>query len=158
MIHELFHAFMDDYNRAGMSGTETVKGMLTDDKGYFIDKEVEKKYPYLHFPNWFIEGTASATENIYEFRIGSFKDYRYNQKDGYYDKYTAENVANSYTYGNDSSGKFAYYDLIYKDGGEDSAGDPIDTVNCCYVSGYLATLFLSELAYQKKTGYLIMSM
>lgn len=54
ILHEMMHAFMDDYTRYGMVNTPELR-----QKGQ-------------SFPNWFIEGSATTVENAYTFR---YEDY-----------------------------------------------------------------------------------
>ena len=149
LVHEMFHAFMDDYNRTGMAGTDKVTDLQTNEKGEFIHENATKYYDTLKLPTWFIEGTASLTENVYEFRHDSFNYYRAKENGEYFDEYTTQALVDNYLGGKDSDGEFCYFDLEYKDAEKDDKGKTIDTTNCNYVSGYLASLYLSELAYER---------
>lgn len=126
VVHELMHAYMDDYNRTGMSG-------IDDD---------ENKYP-----RWFKEGISSTIENVYDYRY----DYFYEMK--YY--YNPDTTSFDYT-----AEALLYY---YKNYNEDGERPSIDAENkyyddadtntaSAYVSGYLATLYLSKLALDYNTS------
>ena len=79
LVHELFHALMDDYNRTGMLGATDVRSAATGENGNNSSSEPEDPYDAVHFPNWFIEGTASSVENIYQYRYDMFKMLRARQ-------------------------------------------------------------------------------
>ena len=120
IVHEMMHAYMDDYTRCGM----------LEDRDYF--------------PAWFTEGMAVTTENVYQFRsyglqsmgLVDTKDYD-KTLERYADpvEYNTTSVWQRYTAdltGNDR------YDLKYSN----------DEKNGCsaYVSGYLAVVYLGYLA------------
>jgi len=122
-VHELMHAFMDDYTRTGMAGI----GDYTKDPE--ITNE-ENKYP-----NWFIEGSASAVENVFSYRIKHFNEMKgTNEEGGYNEKYDA-GILKEYYESPESKASINSKDKYY-DGGTKSA----------YVSGYLAVLYMSNLA------------
>ena len=120
VLHELVHAMMNDYNRAGMMGYNDPDSINI---GYNDIRKIRNEYiKLLSFPEWFVEGTASVigdgydqVEDIYE----TFKN-----TDGVF---TAESVLNAYL---DNQ----YHTLK---SGSLMAG---------YVSGYLAIFYLSDLA------------
>lgn len=70
MIHELFHAFMDDYNRTGMLGVTKIDDFVFDSNGELTSDA--QRYYKLHLPTWFVEGTASAVENVFQLRFECF--------------------------------------------------------------------------------------
>ncbi len=148
IVHEMFHAFMDDYNRTGMAGATNLQDIVLNEKGEFRTKELAEKYDKLHFPKWFIEGTASAVENTYEFRYDSFTAYRQleNSKE-YYDKYSQDSILNNYV----TNSNKAYLNLSFTSG-YDEGNKEIDDSNSNYVTGYLASLYLADLAYKASTG------
>ena len=125
IVHELMHAFMDDYTRRGMCGG-----------------------PANAFPAWFTEGIASTVENVYQFRARLFQNLSVETEDNSFNK-ELKRYNNRVTY-SDSSIKTAYvdadnvlegddrYDLKYS-GEEDNTGS-------AYVSGYLAVVYLGYLA------------
>ena len=133
VVHELMHAFMYDYTRRGMTGDNDT------------------------YPTWFKEGSASAVENVYQYRSQGFQilgEARNNDQyefSGtlfrYVDKETGEPVRVSYTPGSISyayiNAKDKVYDLV-------ESKDP-DSDKSAYVSGYLAFVYLSYLS-AIKTG------
>ena len=118
----MMHAFMDDYTRYGMESNKD------------------------GFPDWFVEGSASAVENVYQYRAYMFQTlgnvneesgYDYGQK-RYKDpvKYSTSSIYNKYC---DASLKDDYrYDLKF-------SGDD-DNIGSAYVSGYLAYVYLGYMA------------
>ena len=79
LVHELFHAIMDDYNRAGMLGVTEVRDTETAESDNPSSRDSEDLYNDIHFPNWFIEGTASSVEDTYQYRYDMFKMLRTQQ-------------------------------------------------------------------------------
>ncbi len=149
IVHELLHAIMDDYNRTGMLGATDIRNAVTDEEGDFPTKELEDLYNTIHYPRWFIEGTASSVENVYAFRYNMFKMLR--AKEGsettFNDVYDVDSLL--YNYLNATSDKKdLYFDLEFS-GGYDENGNEVDSDQSRYVSGYLAALYLSELAAKK---------
>lgn len=133
IVHELMHAFMDDYNRVGMYGT--------------LPTQYEDTLTYKDniFPAWFVEGSASAVENVYEYRNEIFKAMRTytdeNNKEILNDMYTEDLLLSFYANFDD----------------EDYGGASISTTKpdydhqtrnttSRYVTGYLACMYLSKLA------------
>ncbi len=151
IVHELFHAIMDDYNRTGMLGATDIRNAVTDENGNFPTKELEDLYIAIHYPHWFIEGTASSVENVYTFRYDTFKMLRAEQgsETAFTDFYTADGLLYNYLNAT-SDNKDLYFDLEYSSG-YDENGNEVNANQSRYVSGYIATLYLSELA-ARKTG------
>ena len=158
IVHEMFHAFMDDYNRTGMAGVTNINDYVTDENGKFPTQALFERYNSLHFPKWFIEGTASAVENTYQFRHNIFELLRV-ARDGdgeLADNYTTRDLL--YNYLNGRNGKnFLYFDISFSGGGTDSEGHAIDTDQSRYVTGYLATLYVCELAARNVSGSAVTS-
>lgn len=134
IVHEMMHAFMDDYTRYGMESNKDC------------------------FPIWFVEGSASAVENVYQYRAYMFQTlgnvdggsrYDYNQR-RYTDtvRYSTSSIYNKYC---DASLKDDYrYDLKF-------SGDD-DNIGSAYVSGYLAYVYLGYMAamyegYENQEGH-----
>ena len=125
IVHELFHCVSYDYNRPGLTGLLYDGNTLQE---YSSDVE---------FPVWFKEGTASTVENNWQFRQGSLKIMRtpfgadspqdYYSKDLLVQRYVGADVGGEYT-----------SNYIYDIGGNDSLS--------YYVGGYLACMYLYELA------------
>ncbi len=121
IVHEMMHAFMDDYTRFGMADT--------DDR----------------FPSWFIEGLAVTVENPYQFRSYGLQtlstadpDDWDSDLDRFVDEvsYSASSVKSRYMWmaGEDDDRN---YELIQSD--SDNNG------YSAYVSGYLAVVYLGYL-------------
>ncbi len=152
IVHEMFHALMDDYNRTGMSGGTNLEDLITDSAGHFPTQELGNRYVALQYPQWFIEGTASAVEGVYQFRYDTFQNLRrLPGKDGKFGTgdlgptFAAQQLIDNYIDGCDVDGEFRYYDLKYAVGGKDDDGKEIETEASRYVMGYLATLYLCDL-------------
>ena len=151
IVHELFHAVMDDYNRTGMVGATDIRNAVTDEKGHYPTQELEELFKTIHYPHWFIEGTASSVENIYAFRYNMFKMLRAERgsETTFTEFYDADGLLHNYLNAT-SDEKDLFFDLGFSDG-YDENGNAVDTDQSRYVSGYIATMYLSELA-AKKTG------
>lgn len=152
IVHEHFHAIMDDYNRTGMMGGTDPADVVTDASGRFPTDAAYQRWVDTRFPHWFIEGTASAVENDYQFRYDVFKELRANSnvEGGYQSSYTETNTVENYLNGK-VDGKDAYFDISYSRGFDDE-GNRVATDQNRYVTGYLASLYLSELAARKNDG------
>ena len=121
IVHEMMHAFMDDYTR----------------RGSFSSND--------SFPTWFTEGIASAVENVYQYRSYLFQtlanvdpdDFNRDLK-RYEDavSYSNTSVLNKYT-DEGLSGDYRY-DLSYSTDERNNGS--------AYVSGYLAVVYLGYLA------------
>ncbi len=149
LVHELFHAFMDDYNRTGMTGVLKTSDYIFDKNGGLIDKDANDRFAKLAFPSWFFEGSASAVQNVYQYRKDVFDGLRTNTQGKLDDNYSRGTLLDNYLNGK-LNGKSAYYDLGFCSGYD---GDKeIDNTPSAYVCGYLATLYLSDLVNIKNTG------
>ena len=142
VVHEIFHMIMYDYNRPGMTGKRmTADGTLTQEPGR----------DDILFPIWFREGSASCVENNWQERENALAFLRKDRETNTYMPYYDMNVLlDNYVNGcsevvNGSPISLFCYDLQCCDG-TDLNGEACDTVANRYVSGYLATLYLSELA------------
>ena len=147
IVHEMFHAFMDDYNRTGMTGINDIRKAIIGNST--PTKAQNELYIKLHYPRWFIEGTASAVENVYSFRKDSF-DALY-AATGDYDRGSNLAILSNYLNGT-VDGAPAYFGLLNSYGGKNDDGSEISTSNSRYVTGYLAVLYLGELAARRSTG------
>ena len=150
LVHELFHALMYDYNRTGMAGGTDLQDILTDSHNNFIKPGASARFGLLQYPQWFIEGTATTTENNYQFRYDIFQMLRnVVNADGtttLNPSFTQQLILDNYLGAKYSDGTDVYFGLDCSVGGQDDKGRTIDTGASRYVSGYLATLYLSELA------------
>ena len=125
IVHELFHCVSYDYNRPGLTGLLYDGNTLQE---YSSDVE---------FPVWFKEGTASTVENNWQFRQGSLKIMRTPfGADSPQDNYSKDLLVQRYV-GADVDGEYTS-NYIYDIGGNDSLN--------YYVGGYLACMYLYELA------------
>ena len=149
IVHELLHALMDDYNRTGMAGAVKASDAITDFK-HISDAQFEV-WKKVHYPLWFIEGTASSVENVFQYRLETFKVLMQENERGA----ACSKAAIHWNY---FTGKlkddFLYFPLSYADhdGEKDPDGDIIDADASRYVTGYLAVLYLGELAARKDSG------
>ena len=152
LVHETLHAIMDDYNRTGMMGGVRNSDVYTGGSNEFPTKDLKIKYLNTKYPHWFMEGAASAVENDYQYRYDSFKKLRGSTDggSGYADFYDMEHLVYNYLNAK-SNGKDMYYELGFSVG-YDASGATVDDEQSRYVSGYLATLYLAELAARKTTG------
>ncbi len=146
IVHEMMHAFMDDYNRIGMNGAATPEESTINWKAETYNKTV--------FPTWFIEGIASSVENVYQFRYEQFQMFRYDPADGMKDEksittdtpFTQESLLKTYTT-SDFGSETWYYDL--EDGEKNDLAKNNMNTPARYISGYLAMLYLGKMAAEK---------
>lgn len=150
MVHELLHAIMYDYNRVGMAGGTDLSWLVVDENFQFVKPGAGERYRAAHFPMWFIEGSASAVENVFQFRYDEFRALRNNSEKGVYE---LKNLLANYVHGVDSGGNPTYFDIRFSEDLRDDKGDPIPSANAKYVTGYLATVYLSDLMARKQTGH-----
>ena len=160
IVHETFHALMDDYNRTGMAGATRLQDMETDASGNFPTYELGQRYKALRYPRWFIEGTASAVENNYQFRYEDFQVFRRLPDQNNYvgagelnPTFTPQLLLSNYLNSQYDTGKYHYFELPWCEGGTDNDGNAIDTRESRYVTGYLAALYLCELATRYNYDY-----
>ena len=130
ITHELMHAYMDDYVRTGMTGLANNQCEYSSDEN--------------KFPNWFIEGSASAVENVYTYRYEVF-DAMHTDKDNALSDYSVDSLLTYYLTFNDE-----YYGRPSIDS-TNKYYDADKNTASAYVSGYLACLYLADLAVEK--GY-----
>lgn len=152
IVHELFHAIMDDYNRTGMAGGTVMEEVYTPNN-QFATPALRDKYLKTRYPKWFIEGTASAVENVYQFRYWSFQILRRLEgpkgtgtgdlNPSFTERLTLTNYINA----NYNNGYSVFFELPYSDMTQEN-GITVDNDASRYVTGYLATLYLSTLAAQ----------
>ncbi len=147
MIHELFHAFMDDYNRTGMLGVTKIGDYVFDSNGELISDA--QRYYKLHLPTWFIEGTASAVENVFQLRFECFDALRMGPDGKPGESFTPSTLVGCYLNGT-YDGKPAYFDLANCNASVKDNG--VGNAMSAYVCGYLATVYLANLASIRDTG------
>ena len=77
VIHEMMHAFMFDYNRNAMTGTDRTgrRVFARNEAGeYLLDEDGERR-PVNVLPNWFAEGTATSVQAGYALRRRELLDF-----------------------------------------------------------------------------------
>ena len=148
--HELFHAFMDDYNRVGMSGYTDFESYLFSSEDELTTEEGDKLIEETMFPNWFQEGLAGCVGNIYPADLELFREYRFDLVTWQYlDACTPDQLCRMYAnMGYQADTGEGRFDLEASAENNDDGHDNGAT----YVSGYMACLYLADLAYQKLVG------
>ncbi len=148
--HELFHAFMDDYNRVGMSGYTDLAAYL-----YSTDEELTEEdrlalVEETTFPSWFTEGLAGCVGHIYPADLEMFQNYHYDpDTQQFLDICTSDQLCRMYArMGIEEGTGEERYDL--ETIAEDETGER--TVAATYVSGYMACLYLADLSCRKMDG------
>ena len=148
--HELFHAFMDDYNRVGMSGYTDYDSYLYSTEEELTDEEGAALVEATRFPNWFIEGLAGCVGHIYPADLDLFRNYHYDpDSQQYLDTCTNDQLCRMYAHTGYMEGTGEdRYDL------EAAAEDNEDgtVTGAIYVSGYLACLYLADLVCRESEG------
>ncbi len=132
--HELFHAFMDDYNRVGMSGyTDFGIYMYSPDEVITVE-EGDRLIKETMFPNWFIEGLAGCVGNIYPADLELFREYHYDlDTQQYIDTCTKEQLCRMYAHTGHMEGTGTdLYDM--EASSEDNSDGHVN--GSTYVSGY----------------------
>jgi hypothetical protein len=117
ITHEVLHGIMDDYVRTGMSS-------------YDYDRYILKN----HFPMWFMEGSATAVENGFQYWQSYFEQAKENGS------FTNESLAKTFRGEND---QHSFYRL------DDGTEDPLFG---SYGGGSLAIVYLSQLISQPDAG------
>ena len=139
VVHELFHCVSYDYNRPGLTGwINTGEGAKNEN-----DKT--------RFPLWFIEGTASTVENNWQFRQEALKLLRTPVNGSPLEDYQKDLLVKRYVDGSYHINKNNQLECDYNFdiefcNGTDRGGIACDTAASRYVSGYLACMYLYELA------------
>ena len=132
MVHELFHAFMVDYNRTGMTGFADPAFISDYSKQNAQGKSLNELHDQTAFPMWFQEGLASCVENIYQYRYESFQLLRYEGEGQIGSRHTMQNLLNTYM----------TTDFVLDDGITLSRNydleDPEGSTESRYLTGYLA--------------------
>lgn len=143
IVHELFHCVSFDYNRPGLTGRIRDGNTLLP---YSADVE---------FPAWFVEGTATTVENNWQFRQEALKILRTPfQSEVPNVDYNKALLLERYVdgvYKMDESGNYKCdynFDIEYCNG-KDRYGIECSDTASRYVSGYLACMYLYELAAAK---------
>ena len=148
--HELFHAFMDDYNRVGMTGYTDFSSYIISPEEELTGKEGERLIAETMFPNWFIEGLAGCVGNIYPADLQLFREYHYDPaSQRYLDICTNDQLCRMYANIGYMEGTGKYrYDL--EAASEDNTDGHVN--GAIYVSGYMACLYLADLGYRRMEG------
>lgn len=148
--HELFHAFMDDYNRVGMSGyTDFVSHLFSSDD-VITEEEGDGLIMETMFPVWFVEGLAGCVGTIYPADLELFRDYHYDiDTQQYLDTCTNDQLCRMYAHSGYLKGTGENrYDLEAAQ--EDNSDGHVN--GSIYVSGYLACLYLADQGYRELEG------
>lgn len=148
--HELFHTFMYDYNRVGMTGYVDYSSLEHDSDDPDIDEEEERLIDETRFPLWFIEGLAGCVGNIYPADLIFFKEYHLDpDTQQYLDTCTGDQLCRMYAHWDHLyDSRAQWYDL--ERGSEDNEDGHVD--GAVYVSGYMACLYLADLEYRGLKG------
>ena len=158
IVHEMLHAFNDDYNRVGMSGAVDpadlfYKEGLSEEEFAKHKAEVLKKYNETKFPTWFREGLASSVENVYQFRYNHFQLFRYDRASkSLMPSYSRLKMLESYLTVNFTVNAVTQkltFDLEDAGSNEGNIRPEINVNPAKYVTGYLACLYLGELSAMK---------
>ena len=140
VVHELFHCVSYDYNRPGLTG-------------WLYDGSALREYSSdVDFPLWFKEGTASTVENNWQYRQEALKVMRTPvNAEIPLDSFNKDLLVKRYVdglYTKDEDGNYICdynFDIEYCMG-KDRYGIECSEAPSCYVSGYLACMYLYELA------------
>ena len=143
IVHELFHCVTYDYNRPGLTG-------------YLYTDEGLKDYtetPLVRLPDWFIEGTASSVENNWQYRHDIFNILSApseSSNDINLKKQLVKKYVDGVYHKNDEDQWVCdqNFDIEFCNG-KDRAGRDCNSATSRYVSGYLACMYLYELAAAK---------
>ena len=140
VVHELYHCISYDYNRPGLTGQ-------------LYDGSTLREYsPDVDFPIWFKEGAASTVENNWQLRRDVLKllcTSPGSEEPGNRDTIVKRYVDGIYRRGEDGNYICDYnFDLEYCNG-TDRYGNACSDTPSRYVSGYLACMYLYELAAAK---------
>ena len=149
--HELFHTFMYDYNRVGMTGFIDYTPFEHGSDGLEIDEEGERLINETRFPLWFIEGLAGCVGNIYPADLIFFEEYHLDpETQQYLDVCTADQLCRMYAHWDHLYDSRAQrYDL--ERASENNDDGHVD--GAVYVSGYMACLYLADLECRKLKGF-----
>ena len=156
IVHEMMHLFMFDYNRIGMTGIADTKLLSNENNGDGTKTQntleaVTEHMAMTKFPTWFMEGLATSVENNYQFRYESFNLLSYAGEGQISDWYSPDILRNAYTTSvfrvdKNKPEHVTFFDL---EAGDRKGMNPNQVVDANYVSGYLACLYLGELAANK---------
>ena len=143
IVHELFHCVSYDYNRPGLTG------YLYTDEGLKDYTETQM----VRLPDWFIEGTASSVENNWQYRHDVF-NILCAPSESFNDSNLKKQLVKKYVdgvYHKNDEGQWVCdqnFDIEFCNG-KDREGRACNSGTSRYVSGYLACMYLYELAAAK---------
>ena len=143
IVHELFHCVTYDYNRPGLTG------YLYTDEGLKDYTETQM----VRLPDWFIEGTASSVENNWQYRHDVFNILcapSESSDDINLKKQLVKKYVDGVYHKNDQDQWVCdqNFDIEFSNG-KDRGGRDCNSATSRYVSGYLACMYLYELAAAK---------
>ena len=147
IVHELFHAIMDDYNRTGMAGATGPNNITS---GSDLTQAELASFLSIAYPKWFREGTASAVENVFQFRNNLFSLLMQPREGSEAFSYSA--IVGNYLADYWINKVPATFPLWMSNLTRLSDGKEHDPTISRYVSGYLATLYLGELQARQNGG------
>ena len=124
---EIMRALMLDYNRTGMIGAFDIGDVVRNEKGQFPTQELEELYSKIVFPKWFTEGAAAAVEDVWR-----------TDREQFMLLISEENKDLLKNYVDSENGFDLEKNVL-----------TFDSEKSCRVSGYLAVLYLAELAAMK---------
>ncbi len=77
VLHEMMHAFMFDYNRNAMNGTDRTgrRVFARDEAGEYLLDEAGERISVNALPDWFAEGTATSVQAGYALRRRELLDF-----------------------------------------------------------------------------------
>ena len=128
ITHEMMHAFMFDYNRSGMTGFSDMDSDLTEEEEDYYEEATV-------LPTWFKEGYAVAVENEYAYRREEFDRLSY-MGGGRYSEWVTPEIL-----------RYAFdTDYFQRSPGGEEFWYPYDLSWNPYVTGYLACIYLGDLA------------
>ena len=148
--HELFHTFMYDYNRVGMTGFIDYTPFEHGSDALDIDEEGEELINETLFPFWFMEGLAGCVGNIYPADLVFFKEYHLDpDTQQYLNVCTGDQLCRMYAHWDHLYDSRAQrYDL--ENASENNDDGHVD--GAVYVSGYMACLYLADLECRELKG------
>ena len=153
--HELFHAFMDDYNRVGMSGYTDVAAFSSKADALLTQEQADALVEEIYFPNWFIEGLAGCVGNIYPADLDYFQEYRRDiDTRQLLDACTGEQLCRMYAWLDNMEG-YSEQRFDLEASSEDNTDGHVN--GAMYVSGYMACLYLADLQCRAREGAGVMT-
>jgi len=150
LCHELFHAFMTDYNRTGMTGYIDFRSFYYLPVEEISEEEGEKLLKNTVLPVWLQEGLAGCVGHIYPADLDLFKEYRYDiDTQEYLDKCTNDQLCRMYS---NMGYKEGTGECVFDLKSAEENNDDGHVNGSVYVSGYMACLYLADLECRSLEG------